>query len=302
VVENHTWAETEKLGWDKSIGPAQPMYEFAAASLLSQDLPSPPSPYPNTVESTRAIKYLGSIEVKALPLHERYFNAIKWNKWLFDKGVDVCRPTKGVWKYHPFWLDHWVRPRPVLRYFVCQGLSWLFIAFPCVCAALRTCPIRNFTVYPTNGGESTVSYTTPKVSLGCRSFNHLLYAFLALVTAALRVPKHFVDPSKRPRLFLFVSKLHILLVWFNAVVVFVGGTTLQLIGAYRTCWCAAGFFDLGPDSVIPLGVNSFLDQYWAKMLWFNIGYISFGGVVVAYMCALVVRLYISYTIRGALDI
>jgi hypothetical protein len=281
VVENHTWVETENMGWDNSVGPARHLYELAASSILSQKFLPPPSPFPNTFKGSRAVKYQGTIEIKALPLADRYFNALRWNKWLFDRGVDVCRPTRWVWRFQRFWLDHWSKPHPMRRYWICQTLAWLFVLFPCLCAAF-------------------VSFTTPKVTLGCRSFNHLLYAFLTFITASLRVLKCGID-QKRARLHRAVRYVHQGLIWFNAVVVLIGGTVLQLVGAYQTCWCAAGFF-ARKDTIISMGTNTFADQFWAQAVWLNIGYIAYGWIVVVALCALAVRLYISYIIRDNLDI
>lgn len=282
VVENHTWTETVSLGWDRSIGPAQPLYELAASSLLSKRKPPLLSPCPDTIRGGRAIKFQGSIEVHALALANRYFNAMKWHKWLFDRGADVCRPTNGIWRFHPFWQNHWDRPRPLARYLLCQILAWLFVLITCLCSAF-------------------VSYTTPNVGLGCRSFNHLLYAVLALAAACLRVPTVFVDAAKYPRWVLVARIAHTTVLWINAVVVLVGGSVLQFLGAFKTCWCAAGLLG-GPDTLISMGANTLLAQSWARAVWVNMGYLSFGWVVVVALGALAVRLYISYTIRDAVDI
>jgi hypothetical protein len=83
--------------------------------------------------------------------------------------------------------------------------------------------------------------------------------------------------------------------------VLIGGTVLQLVGAFQTCWCAAGFF-AGKDTIISMGTNTFNDQFWAQVVWLNIGYIAYGWIVVVALCALAVRLYISYIIRDNLDI
>ena len=282
MVENYTWAETEAMGWDRAIGPAYPLYELAAASLLTKRTLPLPSPCPDTLRGGRAVKFQGTIEVHALALADRYFNAVKWHKWLFDRGADVCRPARGIWRFHPFWQDHWARPRAARRYLLCQVLAWLFVLTACLFAAF-------------------VSFTTPKVVLGCRSFNHLLYAFLALVAACLRVPRCMVNAEKRPRLAMAARAAHRTVVWFNAVAVLVGGTALQLAGAYRTCWCAAGMF-AGPDAIISMGRNTFYDQFWTSVVWMNVGYLAFGWVVLVALCALTVRLYISYTIMDAVDI
>jgi hypothetical protein len=280
VVENHTWADVEGMGWDFCLGPARPLYEHAARALLSAPLPSPSL---DTLKGSRAFNFQGTIEVRSLGLPDRYFNALKWNKWLFDRGCDVCRPVRGVFRFNPFWKNYWERPHPKARYAVCQTLAWTFVLFPCLCAAF-------------------VSYTTPKVTLGCRSANHLFYAALALLVALVRVPKCFVDPTKRPRMRRFVEIVYHSLVWFNALGVLIGGTVLQLVGVYRTCWCAAGFFDNGPESIINMGTNTFEDQYWAGAVWLNIGFLAFGWIVVVAVFALAVRLYISYTVREVLDI
>jgi len=281
VVENHTFAETESMGWDRSVGPARPLYELAAASLVAEK-PALPSPCPNTLEGSRAVKYQGTIEVCAVSLADRYLNALRWNKWLFDRGVDVCRPPRGVLRYQLFWLDHWSRPHPKTRYAVCQALSWTFVLVPCLTAAF-------------------VSYTTPKVALGCRSANHLLYAALSLAVALLRVARVFVPARTRPHLARAVAAAHSTLLWGNAVGVVIGGTILQLAGAFHTCVCAAGLF-ARPDAVINLGANSSEHQYWARAVWLNVGYLAYGWVALVALVALAARLWISYSLREALDI
>lgn len=226
------------------------------------------------------MKYQGTIEVHALPLADRYHNSLRWKKWLIDRGVDVCRPSRGIWRFHPFWVDHWTRPWPKTRYMICQTLAWSFVAFPCLCAGF-------------------VSFTTPNVGLGCRSANHIAYAGLALLAAWLRVFSG--DKDKRTGWKGVAWKVHQVVVWINAIVVMMGGTALQLMGAYRTCFCAAGFFAT-PETLISLGRNTFEQQFWAEAVWLNMAYLAYGWIVVVALAALVVRLYISYTIRGFLDI
>ena len=249
VVENHTWTETEHMGWDLSIGPARPLYELAAASLVARKPAAgpPPSPCPAAAAAgSRVLAFQGTIEVRALPLADRYGNSLRWHKWLFDRGADVCRPPRGLWRWHPFWPDHWARPRPHRRYWACQALAWLFVLFPCLCAALLATP----------------PFLGPRLALGCRSLNHLLYAVLALAAASLRVlvsagggPINPHGPhsrrsssssasSRNSRRWRRVARwAYTALVWFNAVGVLMGGTVLQLVGAYDTCRCAAGLFD-----------------------------------------------------------
>ncbi|KAI5846804.1 hypothetical protein BZA05DRAFT_406672 [Tricharina praecox] len=269
------------MGWDRSVGPAKSLYEFIAASILSEKLPLP-SPCPNTFEGSRAIKYQGTIEVRTLSLADRYFNALKWNKWLFDRGVDVCRPSRGILRHQRFWPDHWSRPCPRARYTVCQVLSWTFVLFPCLTAAY-------------------ISYTTPTVALGCRSANHLLYALLSLLVALLRVPRAFISATKRPLLARAAAAAHTTLLWTNVLIVLIGGTILQLVGAYRTCLCAGGIF-AGPDTTFNLGTNSEEHQDWARAVWLNVGYLAYGWIVGVALVALVARLWISYELREALDI
>lgn len=311
VVENHTYQETKQIGWDRTrvLGPTTPRYELAAFSLM----PYPPPPMasvlatvqedaevPATViEIPRPRLYSGTIEIKAVPLHRRYFNTMKWNRWLHSKGVDVRRPTKGAVARIPglamAWTD-WSTPRhhTKTRYLACQVLSWTFVLFPTLCAA-------------------TISYTTPNVTLGCRSFNHLLYAALALLIAILRVPKDALegdapavegDPRtpKHPWTYRAVAFTYHTLLWANGLVVLIGGTTLQLIGGYRNCLCSASLFNLGPDSLILMSQNTFLQQFWARQMWVQMGLFAYGGVVAICMVGLAVRLYISYSIRAFLQI
>jgi hypothetical protein len=122
---------------------------------------------------------------------------------------------------------------------------------------------------------------------------------LALLAAWLRVFSG--DKDKRTGWKGVTWKVQQVVVWINAIVVMIGGTALQLMGAYRTCFCAAGFFAT-PETLISLGRNTFEQQFWAEAVWLNMAYLAYGWIVVVALAALVVRLYISYTIRGFLDI
>jgi hypothetical protein len=60
--------------------------------------------------------FTGFIEVKAVPLHERYFNSQKWGRWLYEKGVDNGRPKKGIGRYQKFWVDWGSKTHPNVRF------------------------------------------------------------------------------------------------------------------------------------------------------------------------------------------
>lgn len=142
-----------------------------------------------------------------------------------------------------------------------------------------------------------MSYTTPKVSLGCRSMNHILYASVALANALIRVLKDSLEQSGHTKSYNSVSAIYHFLVWLNGVVILVGGSTLQITGVFNNCYCKAGIVDRGPNSWIPMSQNTFAHQYWARRVWLRVAYSAYGGVAAICVIALFVRLYIARAVR-----
>lgn len=145
-----------------------------------------------------------------------------------------------------------------------------------------------------------VSYTTPKVSLGCRSINHIIYAAISLLNAVIRVLKDNLEQSGHKRSHAFVSSIYHFFVWLNGVFVLIGGSTLQITGVFSNCFCKAGIVDRSPNSSIPMSPNTFAHQYWARRVWLRVAYSAYGGVAAICFLALFVRLYIARAVRKGL--
>lgn len=145
-----------------------------------------------------------------------------------------------------------------------------------------------------------VSYTTPKVGLGCRSMNHILYAAFALLIAVVRVIKDRLKESEYRRSCVTVTVTYHSLVLINAMVVLIGGSMLQITGVFNNCFCKAGILNRGPGSSIPLSPNSFAHQFWARRVWLRVAYSAYGGVAIICLVALAFRLYIAQTVRKGL--
>jgi len=276
VIENHTIALLSKIGWD--IQAAQTLnqaYNTAAKSLLPY-----PAPHPPMLLNPRDL-YSGNLECKGVPLHKRYRNTRNWVRWLHKNGVDISRPADGIWSYHIFWPDWYSRHHPIVMYLITQLLSWVFILFSCSCAAV-------------------LSYTTPKVSLGCRSINHIIYASVALLNAVTCVVKDTLEESEYIRTYHVVSVIYHIMCWANAVFVLIGGSLLQITGVFRNCWCMSGIVGQNANSTIILSPNTHAHQYWAKTLWLRIAYLAYGEVAGFCVTALFIRLYVAHSVRQSL--
>jgi hypothetical protein len=116
-------------------------------------------------------EFLSEITV---PLRERSENTQKWREWLQDIGCgEQGSPAKdpAFQGNASFWSKSW----SLLRLLIEQTLAWVCIGMPCACAA-------------------SISYTTPTVGLGCRSFTFLLYGICTLM--ALSVPRPGAENSR----------------------------------------------------------------------------------------------------------
>lgn len=277
VVENHGPKEFQDLGWDKQTEQTcLESYEMAAESLMRYPKMRPPmNPNPREL-------FGGSLECRGAPLYKRYWNSWYWVRWLHKNGVDISRPKEGIFSYDIFWVDwdskktnHW------MNYLGAQVLSWLFVLYSCSCAAI-------------------LSYTTPKVGLGCRSLNHILYASVALLNAVIRVLMDWLKETEHKRCYRIVTIIYHFFVWLNSVIVLIGGSMLQIAGIFNNCFCKAGVVDRGPNSLIPLSPNSYAHQYWAKKVWLRVAYGAYGGVAIIGLVVLFFRLHIAYVVRKGL--
>lgn len=209
-------------------------------------------------------------------LSKRYVNGSYWEEWLWH--METAGPGERRYREAPkrgarFWIT----------FLLGQMGGWACVAFACACAA-------------------AISYTTPTVGLGCRSFSHVLYGVGAFVVAIVHVLcewltiKSCVDPrwTKWSTLSIFS---YYLLVIFNALVM-VLGTIFHLAGLYRSCWCSRLF---APDDTL-LEMNRNTEQAFsnAKRYWLSIGYVAFSFVWV--LCGIMVACRKFITLRMELAI
>lgn len=96
---------------------------------------------------------------------------------------------------------------------------------------------------PATGG--VVAYFTPPRGVGCRALSFIVYAVCQVVTTVFALVRCAVDDGERGPLleYLFTSwRFNALsaIFWFGSLLAAVGGTTMQIVGIYRNCICAAG--------------------------------------------------------------
>ena len=147
-----------------------------------------------------------------------------------------------------------------------------------------------------------MAHTTPKVGVGCRTLNHLLYISTALLVALLRVAKDSLsDSDSRYGFYKLVTIIYHTFVTLNAVLILIGGSLMQITGVFHNCRCLANLTRLAPDTVIIISQNTYEHQYWARVVWLRMACLAFGGVVGLSVCALFVRMRITRTVRRALS-
>ena len=229
-----------------------------------------------------------------VPLRGRSENTQKWMKWLKDIGCGEggdpgpASPEKGGFLYKS-WpsLKRLFKPTlspgkgsfrskawSSLKLLFEQTLAWVCIAMPCACAA-------------------SISYTTPTVGLGCRSFTFLLYGICTLVLSWLSAYRSQVDKTDdiRSQQQVCLRMLYIFGVCVNVFIIS-AGTTFDLIGLYRTCRCEVLF--ASNDFLLQMSSNTALDVANAKKFWLPVGYIDFGFIWIVCVIAVTCRTYIAY--------
>ena len=109
VFENDTVAQLPKIGRDgQAAQTLEESYKPAAESLSPY-----PALHPPLLLSPRE-RFSGNMECNGVPLHKRYQNTHSWVRWLHKNGVDISRPTVGIWSYHIFWPDWYSRHYPIV--------------------------------------------------------------------------------------------------------------------------------------------------------------------------------------------
>jgi hypothetical protein len=258
---------------------------------------------PNLVKGE--IKSLLTLSGTRVPLRKRYANALEWECWLTD--FSFFTPLRN-WRnktlkdFIPGMDDRVAATkyafgrRFYVKYLLGQLLGWICVAFFCSCA-------------------SAISYETGTVGIGCRAFNHLLYAVLSAVTALLQVLRHKIERPKQPEdeerkaredvepfrnLWQgvqrnFVRNTYILFVTINAFVL-VGGTIFNFAGVYNNCNCK--HLLAGPDYPLELTKFSINDQSQADKIWNSTGFVAYLFAWCVCGVAVVIRMYT----QGKLDV
>ncbi|KAF1953544.1 hypothetical protein CC80DRAFT_537419 [Byssothecium circinans] len=184
---------------------------------------------------------------RRVSLAQRYTNAFKWNRWLWNiehatnlESRTASPPVQNT----SFWL----------RFLVGQLAGWACVAFACSCAAV-------------------ISWTTPTVGLGCRSFNFVLYAIGTFCVALLHIVCERMECRRPETSTRGIRELVLLSVYWSVVIfnaaVMVVGTILHLAGVYRSCWCSRLF--AGEDTLIEMNRNTELAYKNAKSYWLVTG-------------------------------
>jgi len=229
---------------------------------------------PGLVKDT--IGNLVQVSNKTLPFRKRYTNAALWQAWLNDQlSDDAGEQEMTAWRQPLLQRRRKIEifgPKFYSRFLVGQLLGW-------VCMAVAT------------ASAAAISYTTPPVGLGCRSFNHALYGVVALILALLRVLQHWVQINcKEGWRRDIVDCLYVSLVYINALILMVG-TSLNLAGVYRSCRCQVLFTSL--DVTVQLGKMTQADIDEAKQHWIPVGYVAFTFVWFVCTIAIALRSFIN---------
>jgi len=220
------------------------------------------------------LKPLINLSERRMPLRKSFVNSKLWEKW-----GDGVHPKKDLEKPHhtpELCMRDW------MKFSAGQFLGWACVAFPTACAAV-------------------ISYTTPTVGLGCRSFTYLLYGVFAFATAFLNVGCQWADQRldwsvcrSKDKLGKPVMSAVTGAYWFltsvNAMVIFVG-TVLHLAGVYRSCRCKRLF--VSDDYLVELNSNTQLAIDNADAFWVPFGYVAFGIIWLICVIVIAIRKYIT---------
>jgi hypothetical protein len=230
-----------------------------------------------------------------VPLRDRAHNTREWMRWLDNMGARTkpanqktpvyflkrtvswpLQPTLSILPEEAGWVD---KTKVGARLIFKQFLGWVCVALPCACAA-------------------SISYTTPTVGLGCRSFNHMLYGVCTLAISVVAVVREFLTVQKHWSALVFTRAIYIMFIGINTFIL-VFGTLFHLIGLYRTCICSV--IGAHVNFLLDISSNTALDVANARKFWLPVGYMDFG--IVWIICAICIgcRGYIHYHIKLFLD-
>jgi hypothetical protein len=198
-------------------------------------------------------------------LCDRYTNALRWRIWLGELGV-VERPVAG-------------KKTILFRYLAGQLFAWACVAIVASCAA-------------------AISYTTPTVGIGCRSFNHFLYALVSLMTCLVPVVRFWNEmrdtaERKKERYRCCITWIYRFFVMCNVAILLIG-TLLHLIGIFRSCWCMNIF--VHKSRILELNTMTAEAIRNATLYWLPVGYVAFIFIWLVSASAIVMREVINFRV------
>jgi hypothetical protein len=199
---------------------------------------------------------LPSTTLTTVRLRDRYTNSLLWRSWMAD--VAITEPVQG-------------KNRVVLKFLAGQLFGWFCVAVAASCAGL-------------------ISYKTPTVGIGCRSFNHFLYAFVSLVVCLIPVLKYSVKKKIHKDILAFIYGF---LVICNLIILLLG-TALHLFGVFRRCWCMNLF--AAKSKLVELNGNTAEAIMNANIYWLPVGYVAFTFIWVVCAAAIFEREYINFRV------
>lgn len=216
-----------------------------------------------------AIGRLVVLHPRTTPLRMRARTAYDWRRWMdtmLNKSSSISHQSRPVSFY--------------LGYLCGQTVAWVCVAFVCSCAA-------------------AISYNTPTIGIGCRSFSFLLYGVLAIILAWLLVLRTWVERkgaqrnAPKPVTAKILRYLYACLASLNAFVL-VFSTIAELVGLFRSCFCT----HFGPLSdLVELSTGTELSIHKAAVSWLPVGFVAYTGVWIVCVIAMGFRMFNSSRIQ-----
>lgn len=237
----------------------------------------------------REIKEQFTLTGTRVALRNRYANNTEWKCWLTDLDVETAltksveRSTKSGNHVELVAASSVAfGPRFYCKFLIGQFIGWACVVFFGCCAI-------------------TISYTTPTVGWGCRSFNHLLYIVLSFIAAALQVLRFGVERryGKGSPFSIIARVSYVLFVVLNSFTL-IGGTILHFTGLYRNYSCSRIF---GPSTaLLDLAPHTNLHVNNAHKYWYSTGYVAYCAAWTICAFAVVFRKYIQMGIQLRFDV
>ena len=210
-----------------------------------------------------------------LPLRKRAKNSILWRQWVIAlmEGSSDDKTRWGDWiNNDPKTLQF----RFLTGYLIRQAIAWICVAFACACAAV-------------------ITYRTPPVGIGCRSFTFLIYGILTFIVASLTALRDWVGARSSIRNPL--RYLYGFLVSLTALVL-VLSVLAELIGLFRNCWC----MHFGPSSdLVELSTGTELSIRNATKTWIPVGFVAYTGAWVVGAVAVAFRGFINFRLQDMME-